>query len=114
MTLDEQIKIMNDYKEGKQIYRTRRFTSNIESEKIPLYNENEPHDFDFHYYAYALNGITWKDFSREDAFNYRLWNEYDTACDNAGNKYVTSEDALKLFNDGIEYGKYHVLKTSKE
>lgn len=34
MTLDEQIKILNEYKDGKQIYRKRRFSSNIESEKF--------------------------------------------------------------------------------
>lgn len=114
MTLDEQIKIMNEYKDGKQIYRCRRFSSDIESEKVPLYNENDPHDFDFHSYAYSLNEITWKDFSQEVAFKYRLWNVYGTASDKEGNKYVTSEDALKLFNDGVEYGMYASLKTSKE
>lgn len=119
MTLNEQLAIMNSYKEGKQIYRCRKFSSinrcckfssDIEIEKIPLYNENEPHDFDFHSYAYSLNEITWKDFSQEEAFKYRLWNVYGTTRNNEGNKYLTSEDALKLFNDGVEYGKYQASK----
>lgn len=112
MTLDEQIKIMNDYKEGKQIYRCRKFSSDVESEKISLYNENDPHNFDFHNYAYSLNEITWKDLSQEEAFKYRLWYECSTYRDFKG--YVTTAGALKLFNDGVEYGKYHALNTSKE
>lgn len=114
MTLDEQIKIMTEYKNGKQIYRKRKFSSNIESEKIPLYNENDLHDFDFHSYAYSLKEITWKDFSQEEAFKYRLWYEYCTYRDDNGDGFVTTDNALKLFNDGVEYGKYHALKASKE
>lgn len=114
MTIDEQLAIINEYKNGKQIYRKRKFSSSIESEKIPLYNENEPHDFDFHGYSYSLNEITWKDFSQEEAFKYRLWYEYCTYRDDNGDGFVTTDNALKLFNDGVEYGKYHALKTSKE
>lgn len=116
MTLNEQLAIMNSYKEGKQIYRCRKFSSDIESEKVPLYKEGEDsHNFDFNYYAYSLNEITWKDFSQENAFKYRLSKEYTTYDDsNHDRRYVTIQDALKLFNDGVEYGKYHALKASKE
>lgn len=114
MTITEQLAIMNAYKDGKQIYRCRKYTSGQESEKIPLYTEENPHDFDFHGYTYSLHGITWKDFSQEEAFRYRLWYEYCTYRDDNGDGYVTTEIALKLFNDGVEYGKHHALKTGNE
>lgn len=114
MTLNEQLAIMNSYKEGKQIYRKPKFSSIKETEKIPLYNENEPHEFDFHYYLYSLNEITWKDFSQEEAFKYRLGYKYCTYRNDNGDGYVTTDDALKLFNDGVEYGKHESLKESKE
>lgn len=114
MTLNEQLAIMNSYKDGKQIYRCRKYAFDIESETIPLYKGSDTHYFDFDRYEYSLNEITWKDFSQEVAFKYRLRNEYGTASDNDGRRYVSTEDALKLFNDGVEYGKYQVLKENKE
>lgn len=114
MTLNEQLAIMNSYKDGKQIYRCRKYTFDIESEVIPLYKGSDTHHFDFDRYEYSLNQITWKNFDQEVAFNHRLQNEYSTASDTEFNKYVTVEDAFKLFNDGVEYGKYQVLKENKE
>lgn len=114
MTLNEQLSIMNSYKDGKQIYRCRKYAFDVESEPIPLYKGSDTHYFDFDRYEYSLNQITWKDFDQELAFRYRMYNEYGTARDDEGKRYVTSEDALKLFNDGVEYGKYQASKISKE
>lgn len=113
MTLNEQLAIMNSYKDGKQIYRCCKYTFDIESEVIPLYKGSNTHYFDFERYEYSLNKITWKNFDPEVAFKYRLHNEYGTVADTDFKEYVTVEDALKLFNDGVEYGKHNALKTSE-
>lgn len=62
-------------------------------------------------YEDEVHEITWKDLSQEEAYKYRLWYECSTYRDFKG--YVTTAGALKLFNDGVEYGKYQALKNKE-
>ena len=60
---------------------------------------------------YSLNETTWKDLSQGEAFKYRLWYECSPYRDFKG--YITTASALKLFNAGVEYGKYQALKNKE-